>query len=373
MSVPSESLLRVEGLKTYFRSPLGLVRAVDDVSVSLEKGQTLGVVGESGSGKTILSRSIMNILPRKATVFAGGEVLFQGRNLRALTERQMRQLWGLQLALVFQDPMTALNPVMKIGAQLTESLRLHVKLSRAQAYERAEHLLREVGIPAPSKRLYEYPHQLSGGMRQRVVIAIALSCSPSLLIADEPTTALDVTVQKQILDLLGSEQRERNMGMILVTHDLGVVATRADHIAVMYAGRIVEYAPTGTLFRSMRHPYTQALLQSIPRISYPSHTRLQAIPGQPPSLIEPPVGCRFAPRCRYAQPRCHQEDPPETTEGGLAGSSARQFDAVHRYACFYPVGTQEGEQALASNVSGGCNASGMPVTEVGMQSLVGGH
>jgi peptide/nickel transport system ATP-binding protein len=372
MSGTSEPLLRVEGLKTYFRSPLGLVRAVDGVSVILQKGQTLGVVGESGSGKTILSRSIMNILPRKATVLAGGQVLFQGTNLRSLSERQMRQLWGPELALVFQDPMTALNPVLKIGAQLTESLRLHMNLSRAQAYERAEHLLREVGIPAPVKRLNEYPHQLSGGMRQRVVIAIALACSPSLLIADEPTTALDVTVQKQILDLLGCEQRERNMGMILVTHDLGVVATRADHIAVMYAGRIVEYAPTDALFRSMRHPYTQALLQSIPRINYPSHTRLQAIPGQPPSLVDPPVGCRFAPRCRYAQPRCHQEDPPETADLGLAGSSTAEADAVHRYACFYPVGTQAGEQALVCNIEAGRNASGMPVMEARMHTPVGG-
>ena len=372
MSVSSGPLLSVDDLKTYFRSSLGLVRAVDGVSVTLHQGQTLGVVGESGSGKTILSRSIMNILPRKAAVFAGGQVLFQGRDLRSLTERQMRQLWGPQLALVFQDPMTALNPVLKIGAQITEPLRLHMKQSRAQAYEKAEHLLREVGIPAPAKRLYEYPHQLSGGMRQRVVIAIALACSPSLLIADEPTTALDVTVQKQILDLLGAEQRERNMGMILVTHDLGVVASRADHIAVMYAGRIVEYAPTGRLFQSMRHPYTQALLQSIPRIHYPSHTRLQAIPGQPPSLIELPGGCRFAPRCRYAQTRCHQEDPPEVADRSEAGANVPQAEAVHRYACFYPVGTQAGEQALVRNIEAGRNASGMLVTKASTQTLLGG-
>ena len=371
MSVETKPLLSVDGLKTYFRSPAGLVRAVDGVSFSLEQGKTLGIVGESGSGKTILSRSIMNILPRKATVFAGGQVLFKNRDLRGLTERKMRALWGPELSLIFQDPMTALNPVLRVGVQLSEPLRLHMGLSRGQALERSEVLLREVGIPAPDKRLYEYPHQLSGGMRQRVVIAIALSCSPALLIADEPTTALDVTVQKQILDLLAREQRDRRMAMVLVTHDLGVVASRADNIAVMYAGRIVEYAPTRELFKQMRHPYTQALLQSIPRISYPSHTRLQAIPGQPPSLVEPPSGCRFAPRCRYAQPRCLVEDPGDTLASDVSATNASSMSMAHRFACFYPVGTEQGQQALASNVGRGANAAGVPVTDVSEPTLIG--
>lgn len=346
-------LLAVDELQTWFDTPGGKVHAVDGVSFTLHRGQTLGVVGESGSGKSILSRSIMNILPRRNTLRAGGRVLFQGRDIYHLTSKDMRPLWGPELAMIFQDPMTALNPVLRVGEQIMESLRLHMDLSRAEARTRAIELLQSVGIPAADKRIDVYPHQLSGGMRQRVIIAIALACSPSLLIADEPTTALDVTVQKQILDLLAEQQQQRNMGMILVTHDLGVVASRTDAIAVMYAGQFVEYAPTKTLFRNMKHPYTEALLNSIPRLRYPAHSRLQAIPGRPPQLIDPAPGCRFAPRCRYAQPRCLSEDP-----------SISSADGSHSYMCFYPVGTEAGQQALADNVKAGQSASGIPVTEI---------
>jgi peptide/nickel transport system ATP-binding protein len=354
-------LLEVRDLKTYFRSPAGLVRAVDGVSFTLQRGMTLGVVGESGSGKTVLSRSVMNILPRKAALHAGGHVLFRGQDLRRLSLKQMRALWGPEIAIIFQDPMTALNPVLTIGRQLTEPLRYHLGMSRADARTQALALLREVGIPAPEQRIDEYPHQLSGGMRQRIVIAIALACSPSLMIADEPTTALDVTVQKQILDLLAREQADRDMGMMLITHDLGVVATRTDHIAVMYAGRIVEHAPTRVLFTSMRHPYSEALLHSIPRIEYPSHTRLLTIPGRPPSLVDPPRGCRFAPRCRYAQPRCIDEDPSAMV---VESTRPQAFIKDHTFACFFPVGTDAGRDALARNLRAGHTATGAPVEEI---------
>lgn len=349
-------MLEVSELKTWFDSPAGVVHAVDGVSFQLEAGRTLGVVGESGSGKSILSRSIMNILPHRIAIRAGGHVLFRGQDLYHLSLRDLRRLWGPELAMIFQDPMTALNPVLTVEAQLCEALRLHLPLSRQQARSRAVALLQEVGIPAPESRLHAYPHQLSGGMRQRVIIAIAIACDPSLLIADEPTTALDVTVQKQILDLLAGQQRKRHMGMILVTHDLGVVAARSDHIAVMYAGRIVEYAPTELLFREPRHPYTRALMQAIPRMSHPAHTRLQVIPGRPPQLHDLPPGCRFAPRCPYAQPRCLEEDPAETLEG-----------EVHRYACFHPVGTKQGHEALERNRQAGRSASGIAVTELQME------
>jgi peptide/nickel transport system ATP-binding protein len=349
-------LLEVEELKTYFDTPRGIVKAVDDVSFCLDRGKTIGIVGESGSGKTILSRSVMNLLPKRTTIPAGGRVVFEGRDIRGLSVKEMRKIWGLEMAMVFQDPMTSLNPVVKIGRQITESLRHHLDMSKGEANETAVALLRSVGLPAPERRLNEYPHQLSGGMRQRVTIAIALACGPKLLVADEPTTALDVTVQKQILDLLQAQQRDRHMGMMLITHDLGVVANRADEIVVMYAGRIVEKAPTRTLFTSMHHPYTEALLSSIPRIENPSHTLLQAIPGRPPDLTELPPRCRFAERCRYAQPRCIQEDPdlfPADEPG-------------HGYRCFFPVGTDAGREALSINEAAGVNALGTPVSIAGI-------
>jgi peptide/nickel transport system ATP-binding protein len=249
--------------------------------------------------------------------------------------------------MVFQDPMTSLNPVMKVGKQVTESLLYHLDISRNYAWELAEALFTSVGIPEPKRRLNEYPHQLSGGLRQRVMIAIALACGPKLLFADEPTTALDVTVQAQILDLLQQQQRERFMAMILVTHDLGVVAGRTDEIAVMYAGKIVEKAPTSVLFSNMKMPYTEALVQSIPKLGDRSHTRLRVIRGRPPQLVNPPVGCRFAPRCPYAQEKCVREEPP-LRESDVPG---------HRFACWFPVGTPEGRDALARNRAAGVPAA----------------
>jgi peptide/nickel transport system ATP-binding protein len=333
-------LLDVHELKTHFLTPRGRVRAVDGVSFVLDRGKTLGLVGESGSGKTILARSIMNLLP-KANVHRSGSVRFMGRELVGLDDREMRDLLGAEIAMVFQDPMSSLNPVMTIGKQITESLRLHVGMRRTEARLTAVALLRSVGIPEPEQRFGEYPHQLSGGMRQRVMIALALACGPKLLFADEPTTALDVTVQAQILNLLQDVQADRFMAMVLVTHDLGVVAGRTDEIAVMYGGRIVEQAPTSVLFSRMQHPYTEALLRSIPKVEDPSHTRLQVIGGRPPDLIDPPAGCRFAARCPYVQPRCLEEQPP-LQEADTPG---------HLYRCWYPVGTDAGKEALERNLA----------------------
>ena len=321
-------LLEVQGLTTHFRTPAGVARAVDGVSFTLERGRTLGVVGESGSGKTVLAHSIMGLLPRRDVVHRGS-IRFEGREISGLTSREMRAFWGIQMAMIFQDPMTSLNPVMRIGKQITEALHEHVDVSKSYARETAVALLRSVGIPDPERRMREYPQQLSGGMRQRVMVAIALACSPKLLVADEPTTALDVTVQAQILDLLQVQQRDRYMAMILVTHDLGVAATRADEVVVMYAGRIVERAPTRVLFSDLRMPYTEALLHSIPKLAQPSHTRLDAISGRPPDPMHLPKGCRFSPRCPYVRDRCRVEEPPllpADTPG-------------HEYACWYPVGT----------------------------------
>jgi oligopeptide/dipeptide ABC transporter ATP-binding protein len=323
-------LLEVEELRTHFLTGRGAVRAVDGVSFSLERGRTLGVVGESGSGKTVLARSIMGLLP-SANVFRGGRVTYDGQQLTGLSPGELREFWGAEIGMVFQDPMTSLNPVVRIGRQITETMRFHLRIPDGEARTRAVELLRSVGIPDPGRRLREYPHQLSGGMRQRVTIAIALACGPKLLLADEPTTALDVTVQAQILSLLGRQQRERFMAMILVTHDLGVVAGRTDDIAVMYAGRIVERAPTPVLFSDMRMRYTQALFRSIPRITDPAHRRLEAIGGRPPDLAGPARGCSFAPRCRHARDRCRAETPPLTEAG-----------PGHSYACWYPA--EPGEQ-----------------------------
>lgn len=324
--VAGAPLLEIDDLRTHFEVGNGTVHAVDGVSLSVERATTLGVVGESGSGKTVLSRSAMGLL-QGANLRQSGEVRYQGHDLVAMSEKQRRKLWGTEMAMVFQDPMTSLNPVMKIGRQITESLRYHLGMSKSEARETALTSLRAVGIPAPEQRIDEYPHQLSGGMRQRVTIAVALACGPKLLFADEPTTALDVTVQAQILDLLDHQRRERNMGMILVTHDLGVVAGRADVVAVMYAGQVVELAPTRELFTNVHMPYTEALLRAIPKLDQPSHTKLNVISGRPPDLIDPPRGCRFAPRCPYAQPKCWTEPPPlveSKTEG-------------HFYRCWFPV------------------------------------
>jgi peptide/nickel transport system ATP-binding protein len=339
-------LLEVTDIKTYFETPRGLVRAVDGVSFSLERGKTVGIVGESGSGKTVLARSVMGLLPKRGVV-REGSVKFEGTETLSLSAKEMRAYWGAQMSMIFQDPMTSLNPVMKIGKQITESIGQHLDVTRDFANELAESLLSSVRIPEPKQRLKEYPHQLSGGMRQRVCIAVALACGPKLLFADEPTTALDVTVQAQVLDLVAEQQRERFMAMVLITHDLGVVAGRADEIVVMYAGRVVEKAATNVLFRDMKMPYTQALLSSIPRITDPSHTRLSTIPGRPPDLVHPPKGCKFAPRCAYVQPRCEEEEPP-LTDGTESG---------HQFRCWFPVGTPEGKEAFERNRKAGAAAA----------------
>jgi len=350
---PAAPVLSVTDLRVWFDTPRGLVRAVDGVDLDVARGRTVGVVGESGSGKSVLSRAVMNILAPSAVVLPGSRIEIEGRDTATLTKEQARHLWGAQVAMVFQDPMTSLTPVLTVGRQLSETLRHHLGLDRAAALTRAEELLRWVGIPEPRRRLGQYPHNLSGGMRQRVGIALALACSPQLLIADEPTTALDVTVQHQILNLLARLQAEEGMAMILITHDLGVVAGRTDEIAVMYAGRVVERAPTTVLFREMRHPYTRALVRSIPRLADPSHTRLRAIPGRPPTVIDPPPGCSFAPRCPHARPRCLAETP----------RLAANHTPGHLHACFYPVGTPEGERAFADNLADGRTAAGLPIDE----------
>ena len=327
------ALLSVENVAVDLPTPRGNLRAVDQVDLSIGAGQTLGIVGESGCGKTMLSRAILQLLPKKARL--SGRVMFDGQDLVALGPEPLRKLRGRSLAVVFQDPMTSLNPVLTIGTQLIETLQEHLELDGATARKRSVELLAAVGIPAPEQRLLQYPHQLSGGMRQRVAIAIALSCEPKLLIADEPTTALDVTIQAQILDLLAREQRRRHMAMILITHDLGVVAGRTDEVAVMYAGRIVERAPTPVLFRQMRMPYTAALLAAIPKIDAVPHTPLPAIGGRPPDPTRPVQGCSFSPRCRYAAGECYRTKP------ALAGAES----CDHQYACFHPLASATGFRA----------------------------
>lgn len=337
------ALLDVTGLTTTFVGGRQPVTAVADVSLTLRRGETLGVVGESGSGKSVLSRSIMGLVSPGSRVVRTGTIIFDGADITALSRKKVRRLWGSQIGMVLQDPLTSLNPVKKIGAQLVETVRKHAPgMNRAEANQRSIELLRSVGIPEPAKRMRVYAHQMSGGMRQRVGIAIALAGNPQLLLADEPTTALDVTVQMQILDLLQQQQRERNMGMVLVTHDLGVVATRTDRIMVMYAGQVVESAPTRVLFEDMRMPYTRALLDALPRRDDPSHTRLKAIPGNPPNLAAPPVGCRFAARCPAVQERCRVEAPP------LLATTER---ADHLYRCWYPVGSPEYARAITRNAA----------------------
>jgi peptide/nickel transport system ATP-binding protein len=349
-------LLSVRDLAVRFDTPGGTVDAVDGVSFDLSAGRALGIVGESGSGKTVLSRVIMNLLSVSNALPPEGEVLFRGEDLLQMRRKHLRELWGDDLAMVFQDPMTSLNPTMKVGPQITESLYLHRKISRKGARDRAMQLLEEVGIPEPGRRLKQFPHELSGGMRQRVTIAIALACDPVLLIADEPTTALDVTVQAQILDLLDRERTDRQMGLILISHDLGVVEGRTNDVNVMYAGRVVESAPTASVFTQPRHPYTESLIASMPKITNPSHTRLSAIPGAPPHPLRRPTGCKYAPRCEYAQPRCLDEDPalmPPTNEETDRGT-----------ACFFPPGTDRGDEALARNRAAGRTATGLELMPV---------
>jgi peptide/nickel transport system ATP-binding protein len=331
---PASPLLVVDDLRTQIHTPRGDVQAVDGVSFTLARGETLGIVGESGSGKSVLGRTIMGLYTNSPLMTITGRVHIAGKDVHALSARELRRLWGGDVGMVFQDPMTALNPVKKVGIHLTESLRKHRGMSRQQAKDHATELLTLVGIPEPRRRLDQYPHELSGGMRQRVVIAMALANEPALLIADEPTTALDVTVQKQILDLLARLQDELGMAVVLISHNLGVVAGRADRVAVMYAGRIVETAPAATLFHAPHHPYTEALLKAIPRLHEPPHARLAAIDGAPPNMVAPPIGCRFAPRCRYAQEDCRQAPPALDPASPAAVTAPR-----HSFACYHPVNT----------------------------------
>jgi oligopeptide/dipeptide ABC transporter ATP-binding protein len=311
-----------------FATPRGNLRAVNDVTIELLKGESLGVVGESGSGKTVLSRATMGLLPGTAT--RTGTITYNGQVISELPKDEVRELWGTGMAMIFQDPMTALNPVRRIGAQLTESLTVRLGMDKKAAKLKAIELLKRVRIPDPESMLRKFPYQLSGGMRQRIMIAIAVSCEPELLFADEPTTALDVTVQAQVLDLITELRKESNMAMILVTHDLGVVAGHTDKIAVMYAGDVVEYAPTRQLFSNMKMPYTEALLKSIPRLETPTGSRLPVIEGRLPDPTKNEPGCPFANRCPYVTDKCRAEKPPLTNAGNN-----------HYYRCWFPIGGEK--------------------------------
>lgn len=306
------SLLEVVNLKTYFATRRGEVRSVDDVSFTLEQGETLSLVGESGCGKSVTALSIMRLVANPGRV-VGGEVRFEGRDLLKLSSEEMRAIRGDDIAMIFQDPMTSLNPVYTVGEQIAEAIRLHRKVSKREAWNQAVEGMRDVAIPAPEIRAKTYPHEMSGGMRQRVMIAMALACDPKLLIADEPTTALDVTIQAQILELLTELREKRHLALLLITHDLGVVAETSDRVAVMYAGKIVEEASAKELFKHPRHPYTEGLLRAVPRLDERREgrmTRLQTIEGVVPNPLELPDGCRFAPRCPHAQSKCREGEIP---------------------------------------------------------------
>jgi len=311
----AQPVLEVKQLQTYFFSAQGtrVAKAVDGVSFTLNEGETLGVVGESGSGKTVTSMSLLRLLPPAARI-VGGEIWFQGENLVTKSEREMRQLRGSQLTMILQDPMMSLNPLFTIGEQIAEPLRIHRHLRGSKLVERIKELLRGVRIPSPEVRLREYPHQMSGGMRQRIVGAIGISCEPKLLIADEPTTSLDVTIQAQYLNLLKDIQQRSRLAMIFITHNIGIVAKMCDNVGVMYAGKLVERAPVRTLFNQPAHPYTEALLHAVPTLTDRSK-RLWSIEGQPPDLANPPAGCPFNPRCPKAEDRCRREVPPEFQVG----------------------------------------------------------
>jgi oligopeptide/dipeptide ABC transporter ATP-binding protein len=305
------TLLEVRDLKTTFMTAAGAVRAVDGVSWDVREGETVALVGESGCGKSVSALSIMRLVAEPAGRIEAGEILYKGRDLLKLSEAEMRRVRGREIAMVFQEPMTSLNPVLSIGRQLTEGLEIHMKMSPAQARARAIELLGMVGIPDPERRLAQYPHHFSGGMRQRMMIAMALACNPSLILADEPTTALDVTIQAQILELMRDLARRLGVAMLIITHNLGVVARYADRVNVMYAGRIIERANAAELYANPRHPYTLGLLRSVPRLDEPRRARLAPIEGQPPDLTRLPPGCSFAPRCAYRVERCGEVPPLE--------------------------------------------------------------
>ena len=329
----SDKILEVKNLKTAFETESGNVLAVDDVSFSVSRGKTICLVGESGCGKSVTSLSIMRLVPSPPGKIAGGEILYEGKDLLKLSNPEMRKIRGKEISMIFQEPMTSLNPVFTIGNQICEAIELHQDLPRGKVKEKAVEMLSLVGIPSPERRFDDYPHQLSGGMRQRVMIAMALSCNPKILIADEPTTALDVTIQAQILDLLRGLQSKLGMGLILITHDLGVVAEMADEVIVMYAGRVVEQASVRDLFASPKHPYTRGLLRSVPVLSvdakaFANRKRLETIPGIVPSLLELPKGCRFQDRCPQVGDDCRAREP-----------ELRVISAGHSIRCFRDLPT----------------------------------
>ena len=315
----STPLLDISGLKVHFKTDDGMVRAVDGVDISVNRGETVSIVGESGCGKTVTAMTVLKLIAMPPGRIMAGKILFEGRDLVPMAPDEMRAIRSKQIGIVFQEPMTSLNPVYTVGQQIAETVRHHEGLSKRAAFDRAAEMLALVQIPNPQKRVHDYPHQFSGGMRQRVMIAMALSCNPKLLIADEPTTALDVTIQAQILELMDEMKQRLGMSILLITHAMGVVAETAQRVIVMYAGKVVEDATVENLFANPRHPYTQGLIRSIPRIDLAAttHTRLEAIPGTVPSLLNPPVGCRFAARCRFATEACTLAEPPlrEVTPG----------------------------------------------------------
>jgi oligopeptide transport system ATP-binding protein len=317
-----EPLLSVRNLKAYFYTMEGVVKAVDGLSFDLFPGETLGIVGESGSGKSVAALSVLRLIPDPPGKILEGEVLFDGRDLRGLSEKEMRSIRGNEIAMIFQDPMTSLNPVFTVGYQIMEAIMLHQKVNKKVARQRAIKLLAQVGIPRPEERINDYPHQFSGGMRQRVMIAMALSCNPKILIADEPTTALDVTIQAQILRLMNQIKHSANSSIIIITHDLGVIAEMADNILIMYGGKVVEYSDADSIFYRSHHPYTWGLLCSIPRLDETKKRRLIPIEGVPPSLIHVPAGCSFHPRCPYAREICFKVVP-----------ELREVGSFHRVAC----------------------------------------
>ncbi len=318
-----EHLLEIRGLKTHFATDDGMVRAVDGVDLTIDSGETLGVVGESGCGKTVTALSVLKLIAMPPGQIVGGEILWRGRDLVGCSKQEMRRIRTSEIGIVFQEPMTSLNPVYTVGEQIAEAVRAHEKLGRRTARDKAVEMLRLVRIPNPERRVRDYPHQFSGGMRQRVMIAMALSCNPKLLIADEPTTALDVTIQAQILELLLEMKSRLGMAVMLITHAMGVVAETAQRVAVMYAGKVVEEAPVGELFARPRHPYTQGLIRSIPRLDRADRkVRLEAIPGVVPSLLDLAPGCRFAPRCRFAMAACTRATP-----------ALREVGPGHNVAC----------------------------------------
>jgi len=318
----AEHLLQVDDLKMYFHTRDGVVKAVNGVSFTLDKGRTLAIVGESGSGKSVTAMTLMGLVPMPPGRIEGGDAFYRGESLLYADEKKLRELRGNRIAMIFQDPMTSLNPVYRVGRQLAEPLILHKGMKKPEAWEKAIDLLRLVGIPNPEKRVKEYPHQFSGGMRQRAMIAMALACDPDILIADEPTTALDVTIQAQIIELMQDLQKRTNSAIIMITHDLGVVADMADEVLVMYAGRAVEFGTVQEVYYHPAHPYTWGLMDSLPRADMTEKTPLQPIKGMPPSLVDLPEGCSFHPRCPYATDLCREQTPP-----------VRQLGGIHTAAC----------------------------------------